>query len=61
MGRAAGLAGVIIVALMLAGTIDVKVDDAWLWSLLALFVVATVAPGRGPRRWRRWRRTDLDT
>ena len=53
MGRAAGLAGVVIVALMLAGTIDVKIDDAWLWSLLALFLVTMVAPDRTPRRFRR--------
>ena len=46
MGRAARLAGVIIVALMLAGTIPLETDDTWLWSLLALFLVATAAPGR---------------
>ena len=48
MGRAAALAGVIIVALMLAGTIPLEIDDAWLWALLALFLIATVAPGRTP-------------
>jgi peptidoglycan/LPS O-acetylase OafA/YrhL len=47
MGRAAGIAGAIIVGLMLAGTIPVEIDDAWLWSLLALFLVAAMAPGRG--------------
>ena len=53
MGRAAGLAGVVIVALMLAGTIDVKIDDAWLWSLLTLFLVTVVAPGHTPGHGRR--------
>jgi len=61
MGRAAGLAGVVIVALMLAGTIDVKVDDAWLWSLLALFLVTIVAPDPTRRRFRRRGRTDSET
>ena len=46
MARAAGIAGAIIVGLMLAGTIPVAIDNAWLWSLLALFLVATAAPGR---------------
>ena len=46
MGRAAGIAGVVIVSLMLAGTIPVRIDDAWLWSLLALFLVTVVAPDR---------------
>ncbi|MGQ9573288.1 MAG: hypothetical protein ACUVV3_08940 [Dehalococcoidia bacterium] len=46
MGKAAGIAGVIIVALMLVGTIPVDIDDAWLWSLLALFLVTVVGPGR---------------
>ena len=52
MGRAAGLAGVIIVALMIAGTIPVEIDDAWLWALLALFAVSMVsaAPRRPSRR-----------
>jgi len=51
MGRPAGLAGVIIVALMIAGTIPVVIDDAWLWSLLALFLLTVVAPGQHlPRR-----------
>ena len=52
MGRAAATAGVIIVALMIAGTIPVEIDDAWLWSLLALFAVAMVMSGNG-RPWRR--------
>jgi len=52
MGRAAATAGVIIVALMIAGTIPVEIDDAWLWALLALFAVAMVMPGNG-QPWRR--------
>ena len=52
MGRAAATAGVIIVALMIAGTIPVEIDDAWLWALLALFAVAVVMPDHG-RPWRR--------
>ena len=52
MGRAAATAGVIIVALMIAGTIPVEIDDAWLWSLLALFAIATVFSGDS-RPWRR--------
>jgi len=52
MGRAAGLAGVIIVALMIAGAIPVEIDDAWLWALLALYAVAMVMPGNG-RPWHR--------
>lgn len=51
MARAAGVAGAIIVGLMLAGTIPAAIDNAWLWSLLALFLVALVAP-RTPRRHR---------
>ena len=46
MGRAAGIAGVVIVALMLAGTIRAEIDGAWLWSLLALFAVTVVVPDR---------------
>ncbi|MDP2674887.1 MAG: hypothetical protein Q8Q00_08275 [Dehalococcoidia bacterium] len=52
MGRAAATAGVIIVALMIAGTIPVEIDDAWLWALLALFAIAMVMPGNG-RPWHR--------
>jgi len=52
MGRAAATAGLIIVALMIAGTIPVEVDDAWLWALLALFAVSMVMPGNG-HHWRR--------
>lgn len=54
LGRAAAVAGLIIVALMIAGTIPVEIDDAWLWSLLALFALAMVAGGpAGPPRRRR--------
>ncbi len=49
MGRGAGLAGLIIVALMIAGTIPVEIDDAWLWSLLALFAVTIFLPSKPPR------------
>jgi uncharacterized membrane protein YccC len=49
MGRGAGVAGLIIVALMIAGTIPVEIDDAWLWSLLALFAVAVFLPTKPPR------------
>ena len=51
LGGPAALAGLIIVALMIAGTIEVEIDDAWLWVLLALFAVAMVsAAPRGPGR-----------
>ena len=46
LGSAAAIAGVVIVALMIAGTIPVTVDDAWQWSLLALFSVCLVGAGR---------------
>ena len=52
MGRVAVTAGLIIVALMIAGTIPVEIDDAWLWALLALFAIAMVSPGNG-RPWHR--------
>jgi hypothetical protein len=52
MGRAAATAGVIIVALMIAGTIPVAIDDAWLWALLALFALSMVMSGNG-RSWHR--------
>lgn len=56
LGRAAAIAGVVITALMIAGTIPVTVDDAWLWSLLALFAVGLVSRRRrGRRPWeQRW-------
>jgi hypothetical protein len=55
MGRGAAVAGIIIVALMIAGTIDVSIDDAWLWSLLSLFVVCFVFGKRRLRPWeQRW-------
>ena len=43
---------IIIVALMIAGTIPVEIDDAWLWALLALYAAAMVMPGHG-RPWNR--------
>ena len=39
VGVAPAVAGAVIVALMLAGTIPVAIDDAWLWALLVLFLV----------------------
>jgi len=36
---APAIAGIVIVALMIAGTIPVTIDDAWLWGLLVLFVL----------------------
>jgi nitric oxide reductase large subunit len=51
IGRAAAIAGIVITALMIEGTIPVAADDAWLWSLLALFVVG-LFPRRG--RLRPW-------
>ncbi len=39
VGVAPAVAGAVIVALMIAGTIPVIIDDAWLWALLVLFLV----------------------
>jgi hypothetical protein len=39
VGVAPAVAGTVIVALMIAGTIPVTIDDAWLWALLVLFLV----------------------
>ena len=39
IGVAPAIAGAVIVALMIAGTIPVIIDDAWLWALLVLFLV----------------------
>jgi len=39
IGVAPAIAGAIIVGLMIAGTIPVTIDDAWLWALLVLFLV----------------------
>jgi len=36
---APAIAGIVIVSLMIAGTIPVTIDDAWLWGLLVLFVL----------------------
>ena len=53
VGRAAAIAGIVIVALMIGGTIPVAVDDAWLWGLLSLFAVNLLV-GRGRRGRRPW-------
>ncbi len=50
--RAAAIAGIVITALMIAGTISASVDDAWLWSLLSLYVVCLLSRSR--RRARPW-------
>ncbi len=55
-GRAAAIAGIIIMALMIEGTIAVVVDDAWLWGLLALFIVCLFSGSRGRLSWSRCRR-----
>ena len=39
IGVAPAIAGAVIVALMIAGTIPVVIDDAWLWAVLVLFLV----------------------
>ena len=39
IGVAPAIAGAVNVALMIAGTIPVIIDDAWLWALLVLFLV----------------------
>jgi hypothetical protein len=56
VGRSAAIAGIVIVALMIAGTIPVTVGDGWLWGLLALFIVSFfVNRRRGRRPWeQRW-------
>lgn len=56
LGRAAAIAGIAIVSFMIAGTIRVSVDDAWLWALLSLFIVCFAAGRRrGVRPWeQRW-------
>jgi hypothetical protein len=38
-GVAPAIAGIVIVSLMIAGTIPVAIDDAWLWGLLVLFLL----------------------
>ena len=45
LGRPAAIAGIVITALMIEGTIPVEADDAWLWVLLALFAVCLIVPG----------------
>ena len=46
-GRAAAIAGIIIMALMIEGAIAVVIDDAWLWGLLSLFIVCLFSGSRG--------------
>jgi hypothetical protein len=44
---APAIAGIVIVALMIAGKIPVTMDDAWLWGLLVLFVVSFLGAAGG--------------
>jgi ABC-type multidrug transport system permease subunit len=44
---APAIAGIIIVALMIAGTIPVIINDAWLWGLLVLFIVSFLGAAGG--------------
>jgi hypothetical protein len=46
-GVAPAIAGIVIVSLMIAGTIPVTIDDAWLWSLLVLFSVLFMTSAGG--------------
>ena len=46
-GVAPAIAGIVIVSLMIAGTIPVAIDDAWLWGLLVLFVVLFLTSAGG--------------
>jgi hypothetical protein len=46
-GVAPAIAGIVIVSLMIAGTIPVTIDDAWLWGLLVLFSVLFLTSGVG--------------
>jgi len=46
---APAIAGIVIVSLMIAGTIPVTIDDAWLWGLLVLFVAAFLGAAGGSR------------
>ena len=46
-GVAPAIAGIVIVSLMIAGTIPVTIDDAWLWGLLILFVVLFLTSAGG--------------
>jgi len=46
-GVAPAIAGAIIVGLMIAGTIPVTIDDAWLWALLFLFLVSFLGAAGG--------------
>jgi len=46
-GVAPAIAGIVIVSLMIAGTISVTIDDAWLWGLLVLFSVLFLTSAGG--------------
>ena len=46
---APAIAGIVIVSLMIAGTIPVTIDDAWLWGLLVLFVASFLGAAGGSR------------
>jgi hypothetical protein len=46
-GVAPAIAGIVIVSLMIAGTIPVTIDDAWLWGLLVLFSVLFLTSAGG--------------
>ncbi len=47
LSMSAAIAGIVIVALMIAGTIPVVIDDAWLWGLLVLFIVVFLGSAGG--------------
>ena len=46
-GVAPAITGIVIVSLMIAGTIPVTIDDAWLWGLLVLFSVLFLTSAGG--------------
>jgi len=46
-GVAPAIAGIVIVSLMIAGTIPVTIDDAWLWGLLVLFSLLFLSSAGG--------------
>ena len=49
VSAAPAIAGIVIVSLMIAGTIPVTIDDAWLWGLLVLFVASFLGAAGGSR------------
>ena len=46
-GVAPAIAGIVIVSLMIASTIPVTIDDAWLWGLLVLFSLLFLSSAGG--------------